>query len=116
MGKLGVVVRRVARRAFGMVLLALAPPPSALAGLRGSPAVRAAVTVLQQLPAQIRRLVRAVAAPSPTAVTLDLRRGITVLWGGTDRPAAKAAEVTILMPPKATYYHLTHPPAPLTGR
>jgi len=114
--KFGVVVRRVARRPNGMVQLALAPSPSALASLRGSPAVRAAVTVLQQLPAQIRRLVRAVAAPSPTAVTLDLRRGITVLWGGTDRPAAKAAEVTILMPAKATYYDLSDPGAAVTGR
>ena len=59
--------------------------------------------------AAVRGLVRAVAAPSANAVTLDLQRGITVLWGGTDRPAAKAAELTILMRTKASFYDLGRP-------
>ncbi len=108
--KFGVAVSRVARRPPGMVVLAPAP-----AVLRGSPAIRAAVTVLQQLPALFRLLVRAVAAPSPTAVTLDLRGGVTVLWGGTDRPAAKAAELAILMRTRATSYDLSDPGTAVTG-
>jgi hypothetical protein len=60
--------------------------------------------------------VRAVAAPSPAAVTLDLRGGITVAWGGTDRPTAKAAELAILMRTKATYYDLSDPGAAVTGQ
>jgi len=72
--------------------------------------------VLQQLPARIRSLVRAVTAPSPGTVTLDLRGGITVLWGGTDRPAAKAAELAILMHTKATYYNLSDPGTAVTGQ
>jgi cell division protein FtsQ len=111
--KFGVVVRRAARRPAGMVLLASSP--SALASLRGSPAVMATVTVLQQLPESIRALVRAVSGRSAAAVTLDLRGGITVLWGGTDRPEPKAAELAILMRTRAAYYDLSDPGSAVTG-
>lgn len=111
--RFGVVIGHVARRPPAVTLLASAPAD--LASLRGSPAIQAAVTVLRQLPPSIRRLVRAVAAPSANAVTLDLQRGITVLWGGTDRPAAKAAELTILMRTKASFYNLADPDTAVTG-
>jgi cell division protein FtsQ len=111
--RFGVTIGQVARRPPGMVLLAGAPAD--LASLRGSPAIQAAVTVLRQLPPSIHRLVRAVAAPSAGAVTLDLQRGITVLWGGTDRPAAKAAELTILMRTGASFYNLADPGTAVTG-
>jgi cell division protein FtsQ len=111
--KFGVVVRRVARRPHGMVVLAA--PSSTLAALRASPAVMAAVTVLQQLPPPIRGLVRTVSAPSAASVTLDLRGRITVLWGGTGRPAAKAAELAILLRTKARYYDLSDPATAVTG-
>jgi cell division protein FtsQ len=110
--RFGVVVSHVARRPAGMTLLVSA---SNLAALRGSPAIQAAVTVLRQLPPQLRSLVRGVAAPSANAVTLDLRHGVTVLWGGTDRPAAKAAELTILMRTKASFYNLSDPGTAVTG-
>jgi hypothetical protein len=48
-------------------------------------------------------------------VTLDLRGGITVLWGGTDRPEPKAAELAILMRTRATYYDLSDPGSAVTG-
>ena len=119
--KFGVAVRRVARRPPGMVVLSWAPSPTAssspaLASLRGSPAVLAAVTVLHQLPPRILALVRWLAAPSASAVTLDLRGGITVQWGGTDRSAAKAMELAILMRTKATYYDLSDPGTAVTRR
>jgi len=110
--RFGVVVSHVAKRPPGMTLLVSAPN---LAALRGSPAIQAVVTVLRQLPPQLRRLVRAVAAPSAHAVTLDLQHKITVLWGGTDRPAAKAAELAILMRTKASFYNLSDPDAAVTG-
>jgi cell division protein FtsQ len=110
--RFGVVVSHVARRPPGITLLVGSPN---LAALRGSPAIRAAATVLRQLPPQLRRLLRAVAAPSANAVTLDLRNRITVLWGGTDRPAAKAAELAILMRTKASFYDLSDPDAAVTG-
>ncbi len=110
--RFGVVVSQVPARPPGMVLLDTTTAP---ASLRGSPAVRAAVTVLGQLPERIRRLVRAVTAPAPDAVTLDLRGGATVLWGGTDRAAAKAAELEILMRTGATSYNLADPDTAVTG-
>jgi cell division protein FtsQ len=110
--RFGVVVTHVAKVPPGMTLLVSAPN---LAALRGSPAIQAVATVLRQLPAQLRRLVRAVAAPSADAVTLDLRHKITVLWGGTDRPAAKAAELAILMRTKASFYNLSDPGTAVTG-
>lgn len=110
--KSGVVVSHVASRPPGMVLFDTAADPSSL---RGNRAVQAAVTVLHQLPARIRRQVLAVAAPSPDAVTLDLRQGVTVLWGGTDRAAAKAAELVILMRTRASFYNLSDPNTAVTG-
>jgi cell division protein FtsQ len=110
--RFGVVVSQVAKRPPGMTLLVGAPN---LAALRGSAAIQAVVTVLRQLPSQLRGLVRAVAAPSANAVTLDLRNRITVLWGGTDRPEAKAAELAILMRTKASFYNLSDPDTAVTG-
>jgi cell division protein FtsQ len=110
--RFGVVVSHAATRPPGMVLLDTAANPDSL---RGSPAVGAAVTVLHELPPRILRLVRAVTAPSPGAVTLDLRGDVTVLWGGTDRAAAKAAELEILMRTKASSYDLSDPYTAVTG-
>jgi cell division protein FtsQ len=110
--RFGVVVSHVTSRPPGMVLFDTAADPGSL---RGNRAVQAAVTVLHELPPRIRRQVRAVAAPSPDAVTLDLRRGVTVLWGGTDRAAAKAAELLLLMRTKASSYNLSDPYTAVTG-
>jgi cell division protein FtsQ len=111
--RFGVVTGHVQTRPPGLTLLASAPAD--LASLRGSPAIQAAVTVLRQLPPSIRRMVRSVAAPSADAVTLDLRRGITVLWGGTGRPAAKDAELAILMRTNASFYNVANPDTAVTG-
>lgn len=110
--KFGVTVGQVARRPAGMVLLASAPPAAAL---RGSPAVFAAATVLQGLPARIGRLVLSVAAPSADAVTLHLRGGVTVRWGGIGRPSEKAAELEILMRTRARSYDVSDPATAVTG-
>jgi len=110
--RFGVVVSHVAKVPPGMTLLVSAPN---LAALRGSPAIQAVVTVLRQLPPQLRSLVRSVSASSANAVTLDLRHKITVIWGGTDRPAAKAAELAILMRTKAAFYNLSDPGTAVTG-
>jgi cell division protein FtsQ len=110
--RFGVTIGQVASRPPGMVLLVSAPPA---ASLRGSPAVYAAVTVLRQLPPRIGRLVLSVAAPSANAVTLHLRGGVTVLWGGTGRPSEKAAELEILMRTKARSYDLSDPATAVTG-
>jgi cell division protein FtsQ len=110
--RFGVTVGQVTRRPPGIAVLAAAPPA---ATLRGSPAVYAAATVLRQLPPRIARRVLSVAAPSAQAVTLHLRGGVTVLWGGADRPREKAAELKILMRTKARSYDISDPATAVTG-
>jgi cell division protein FtsQ len=109
----GVVVRTQARKPPSMPLLTT-PALAAGTSLRGNPAVRAAVTVLRELPAQLRGRVQSVSAPSPTAVTLQLSRGVTILWGGSDRAAAKIGELSILMRTHASYYDVSDPTVAVT--
>jgi cell division protein FtsQ len=111
--KFGVVVRWAAKQPRRMPLLAAPAVPAT--GLRGSAGVRAAVTVLQDVPASLRRRIQAVQAPAADAVVLDLRGGVRILWGGTDRPAAKAAELTALMRGHASYYDVSDPGTAATG-
>jgi cell division protein FtsQ len=87
----------------------------ALASLRGSPAVYAAAAVLRELPASLASKVTEVAAPSPSDVTLTLSGGITIVWGGTDRPAAKAKELGVLMRIRARSYDVSAPGTAMTG-
>jgi len=94
------------------VLLAPAGP---VAELRGRPAVLAAGTVLRGLPERLRQLVTAVRAAGPAAVTLLLRGGLTVVWGGADREAAKASELVILLRTQARYYDVSDPGTAVTG-
>jgi cell division protein FtsQ len=87
----------------------------ALASLRGSPAVYAAAAVLRELPASLASKVTEVAAPSPSDVTLTLSGRITIVWGGTDRPAAKAKELGVLMRIRARSYDVSAPGTAMTG-
>ena len=89
--------------------------PQALASLRGSPAVYAAAAVLRELPATLAGKVTEVAAPSASDVTLTLAGGITIVWGGTDRPAAKAKELAVLMRVRARSYDVSAPGTAMTG-
>jgi cell division protein FtsQ len=109
--KFGVMVRQTAHRP--RLLPLFADPPGV--SLRGSPEVRAAAMVLRQLPRRVRRAVRAVEAPSAAAITLRLRGGITVAWGGTGRGPMKARELEILMRTKARYYNVSGPAVAVTG-
>jgi cell division protein FtsQ len=107
----GVVVTTVTRRPAGMPVLRHAP-----GRLRGSPAVRAAVLVLNHLPAGIRAQVRSVAAdPVTDAVTLRLHGGVTVRWGGPGRSAAKARELQALMRTHARHYDVSSPQVAVTS-
>jgi cell division protein FtsQ len=87
----------------------------ALASLRGSPAVYAAAAVLRELPTSLASKVTEVAAPSPSDVTLTLSGGVTIVWGGTDRPAAKARELGLLMRIRARSYDVSAPGTAMTG-
>jgi cell division protein FtsQ len=100
----GVTVLSARRDPAGMPLLT-SPPLS----LRGSPAVRAAVLVLHQLPRSLRRRVRSVSAPTASLVTLQLTDGITVVWGAPGQAPRKAAELALLMRTHARYFDVSDP-------
>jgi cell division protein FtsQ len=107
----GVLVQWAARRPPGLPRYI---STTAVASLRGDPDVTAAAAVLTELPARLRRSVQSVTAPSPDQVTLRLAGGVTIVWGGTDRAAAKAEELTLLMRTHARYYDVSAPGSAVT--
>ena len=102
----GVVLKRVARRPSDLPLYPTVAPEGAL---RGDPDLAAAVAVLSELPAQLRRSVISVTAPNPDEVTLWLAGRITVLWGDTGQAGVKAQELTVLMRAHLRYYDVSAP-------
>jgi cell division protein FtsQ len=100
----GVVVRWSATRPAGLPLYLTATSPGAL---RGDAGLGAAAAVLTELPAELRGSVYSVTAQSPYLVTLRLSGGVTVVWGSTDRAAAKAEVLRILMRTGARYYDVS---------
>ncbi len=73
------------------------------------PATVAALAALTALPAEVAKQVTTVRAPTPESVTLTLTRGRTVLWGGAEQPAAKAAVLTALLRRPGTRYDISTP-------
>jgi cell division protein FtsQ len=73
------------------------------------PTTRAALTALTALPVEVARQVTEVRAPTPESVTLTLTRGRSVLWGGAEQPAAKAAVLTALLRRPGTRYDISTP-------
>ena len=107
----GVVLRQTQARPPGLPLYATA----AASALAGDPSVAAAAAVLGELPASIRSAVTSVTAAGPDQVTLQLRSGVTILWGGAEDAAAKAQELTVLMTTHARYYDVSSPATAVTG-
>jgi len=113
MDPFGVVLGSAVRPPAGLVVLR--SPDGPPGDLRGNPAVRAAGTVVQGLPAWLRHRVTAVRASGTAGVTLFLRGGVTVVWGGTGRAADKAHEMAILLRSGASYYDVSDPATAVTG-
>ena len=107
----GVVLRQAQARPPGLPLYVAA----AVSGLAGDPSVAAAAAVLGELPASIRSAVTSVTAAGPDQVTLQLRSGVTILWGGAEDAAAKAQELAALMTTRAHYYDVSSPATAVTG-
>jgi cell division protein FtsQ len=117
--KYGVVVASSSRRPPALPSLELSAVPGSgpvsVPELRGSPAVYAAAAVLHELPRNLARSVVSLQAPSATDVTLRLARGITIVWGGTDRAAEKSRELAVLMRTHARTYNVSAPGTAVTG-
>ena len=108
----GVVVELVQTRPGILPVYTTSAPVSSL---RGDPGVSAAAAVLGTLPASLRSTVTSVTVPSPDQVTLELRGGVTVVWGGPDDAAAKAKELSILMRTHSRYYDVSSPATAVTN-
>jgi len=108
----GVVVELVQARPAAMPIYTTSAP---VASLPGDPDVSAAAAVLGELPATLRTTVTSVTVPGPDQVTLQLRGGVTVVWGGPGDAAAKARELAILMPTRARYYDVSSPATAVTN-
>ena len=79
----GVTVIMSAARPRGLPTLTVANP------VQTDPALRAGLTVIHDLPPWLAGRVAEVQAPSPEAVTLRLREGLTVVWGAPERAPEK---------------------------
>jgi hypothetical protein len=109
----GVVLGTDAHRPAGLLPLKATADPAAM---RHSRAVLAAGVVVRQLPSWLRDLVGEVRAVQADRVILVLRGGITVVWGGPTRAAAKAKETAILLRTNARYFDVSDPQTAVAGR
>jgi cell division protein FtsQ len=69
----------------------------------------AAALVAGTLPASISKTLGSISAPSEESITLTLRDGRTVLWGGVDRSADKARLLSVLLGQPGRYFDLSDP-------
>ena len=87
----------------GIVRLQVARPGPA------DPTTRAALDVLAVLPQPIKARVRIIRAASPSSVTLVLRDGRRVLWGGVGDTALKAQAAEALLTMPGSVYDVSRP-------
>ncbi|MCW2606932.1 MAG: peptidase [Frankiales bacterium] len=99
----GVPFARVPRLPDGTVRLQVARPAA------DDPSTRSALQVLGELPRDLRAGVGIVRATSPAAVTLLLRDGRQVVWGGPGRSADKAAAAAALLRLPGSVYDVSSP-------
>ena len=117
----GEIVRATGSRPASVPLYAAASSPAASAlavspaALTGDPDVGAAAAVLTELPASVRSAVTSITAAAPDQVIVQLRGGVTIVWGGADDAAAKAQELTALMATHARYYDVSSPSSAVTS-
>lgn len=94
----GVLFQQVATSPPGLPRLVVAHP------LVTDPAMHAALVVIGSLDGALRGMVQVVEAPTPDSVTLGLRDGRTVIWGGSGESEAKARALgPLLTRPGSTY-------------
>lgn len=81
----------------------------------GSPSrevVAAAVAVVRSLPPNVRADTAVIVATTVDDITLKLKSGRTVVWGGAERSAEKARILGLLLPRGGTRFDLRSPEAP----
>jgi cell division protein FtsQ len=76
---------------------------------RDDPATKAALTVLRGLPKSLRAQLASLTATSPEQVTLLLKGGRQVLWGGVGDAGAKASTLLALLKMPGTIFDVSAP-------
>lgn len=111
----GVIVQWARARPATLPLLATSLPGSALPG---NPDVTTAARVLAELQPWLARQVAQVSVAAlptgPRQVTLGLRDGKTVVWGGTDNAAQKNRELAVLLTGQARAVDVSAPGTAVT--
>ena len=79
---------------------------------RTGEALTAVLTVLAELPEELRTEVASAGAASPAAVTLELDDDSVVQWGSATESALKAAVLEVLREREAAEYDVTVPRSP----
>ena len=77
--------------------------------------VLAVLSVLDQLPPELREQVRDAGATSPDAIELRLHSGSSVGWGSAAESDLKARVLLTLLQVPATRYDVSAPEAPTTS-
>lgn len=80
----------------------------------GQDRVNAVVETLAAVPSAVRAKVTEIAVPSAEAVTLTLKDGVHIVWGGAEDGPRKAEVLTALLRTKAEVYDVSTPDAPVT--
>lgn len=83
-----------------------------LEGERAGQTLSAVLTVLAELPAELRAEVDTAGAANPASITLTLTDGAEVLWGSVEESELKAAVLAVLREREASVYDVTVPRAP----
>ena len=79
----------------------------------GDRAVGAAVAVLEQMPPELRSQVATTEARTADSVTLTLRSGQAVVWGGAGQSQEKAEVLAVLLTQEAEVYDVSAPKTPV---
>jgi cell division protein FtsQ len=111
----GVAFATVPKAPDGLVPVTLGAPlnPSRRDG-PGAADARAAMRVLDDVPASLRARIEGLHAPSPVEVSFDLRGGRTVVWGSAEDGSRKAAVLRSLLLRHATVYDVSTPDVVVT--
>ncbi|PYF99826.1 cell division protein FtsQ [Georgenia satyanarayanai] len=83
-----------------------------LEGERAGETLSAVLTVLAELPPDVRAEVDTAGAANPASIRLELTDGAEVLWGSVEESELKAAVLAVLREREASVYDVTVPRAP----
>lgn len=103
----------------GVVVGSVDAPPEGLprvtvplSGERAGQTLEAVLTVLAELPADLRAEVATAGATNPASITLELTDGAQVRWGEVEESELKAAVLAVLRERPAAVYDVTVPRSP----